>query len=401
LLAHGAMARRDSRRKEVPCPPGEPLEAMQVSLSFDRAHPQVWEFFRKAGRFVLAARQQVQKRLNELQDGRHLIVYVPESQGGSGLLGLGIVTGGVTTFEQGGYFTEDDFGNEYREHMQALYSDPNNKPAQIKPRFKHRFQMHRRRLSGQEGEPQGASGFSASPWEFGRERWASEEAWRTNRRCADAFMVHFPVRWEATVAFRNGISSFDWASLGLADVSLKFCQLSSICHRCLSTEHWGELRSGLEAAAAALPAAPASPPRPSEEAPAKAPPEQKPKPKAKSTAAKAQAVRLRQQGRRDRLKRRPSQSELAPTESEKRPVRPKKAARTNGSSPSGAAKKNSWQDLADLLDAAGLHKYLERLRAEEVDLDALKLLTDMDLAELGLPLGPRRKLQAALSGAVQ
>lgn len=44
----------------------------------------------------------------------------------------------------------------------------------------------------------------------------------------------------------------------------------------------------------------------------------------------------------------------------------------------------------------GLGQYAESLVANAVDLDTLQYLTDDDLKELGLPLGHRRKLQAAL-----
>src|SRR5215210_2054563 len=46
----------------------------------------------------------------------------------------------------------------------------------------------------------------------------------------------------------------------------------------------------------------------------------------------------------------------------------------------------------------GLSKYAETFAAHEVDFDTLRHLSDDDLKELGLPLGPRRKILAALAG---
>src|SRR6478609_5113188 len=44
-----------------------------------------------------------------------------------------------------------------------------------------------------------------------------------------------------------------------------------------------------------------------------------------------------------------------------------------------------------------LAKYAETFAAHEVDFDVLRHLSDDDLKELGLPLGPRRKVLAALA----
>lgn len=56
-------------------------------------------------------------------------------------------------------------------------------------------------------------------------------------------------------------------------------------------------------------------------------------------------------------------------------------------------------ELAPLLEALGLERYGPAFAANDVDLAALRLLSEADLKELGLSLGHRRKLMAALSGA--
>ncbi len=53
-------------------------------------------------------------------------------------------------------------------------------------------------------------------------------------------------------------------------------------------------------------------------------------------------------------------------------------------------------DLEQWLKVLGLGQYAEALVANAVDLDTVQYLTDEDLRELGVPLGHRRKLQAAL-----
>jgi class 3 adenylate cyclase/tetratricopeptide (TPR) repeat protein len=53
-------------------------------------------------------------------------------------------------------------------------------------------------------------------------------------------------------------------------------------------------------------------------------------------------------------------------------------------------------DLERLLRSLGLIQYAEIFLRQEVDIQALRLLADADFAELGIPLGPRRKIQAAL-----
>jgi len=53
-------------------------------------------------------------------------------------------------------------------------------------------------------------------------------------------------------------------------------------------------------------------------------------------------------------------------------------------------------DIVSWLSALGLEKYASVFAENEVDLAALAHLTEDDLKELGLPLGPRRKIMAAL-----
>ncbi|CAN9513274.1 unnamed protein product [Ophioblennius macclurei] len=48
--------------------------------------------------------------------------------------------------------------------------------------------------------------------------------------------------------------------------------------------------------------------------------------------------------------------------------------------------------LEQTLTRLGLQQYLETLRAENLDLDSLALCQDSDLKDLGIPLGPRKKL---------
>src|SRR5436309_4217100 len=54
-------------------------------------------------------------------------------------------------------------------------------------------------------------------------------------------------------------------------------------------------------------------------------------------------------------------------------------------------------DIAPWLARLGLDKYIDAFTTNEVDLDALRHLSEDDLRELGLPLGPRRKIMAAIA----
>ena len=55
-------------------------------------------------------------------------------------------------------------------------------------------------------------------------------------------------------------------------------------------------------------------------------------------------------------------------------------------------------DLAALLEALGLQRYRPAFAANDIDAAALRLLSETDFKELGLSLGHRRKLMAALAG---
>ena len=61
-------------------------------------------------------------------------------------------------------------------------------------------------------------------------------------------------------------------------------------------------------------------------------------------------------------------------------------------------------DIAAWLRGLGLERYEPAFRENEIDAEVLPDLTESDLSALGLPIGPRRKLQkaiAALRGARQ
>ena len=53
-------------------------------------------------------------------------------------------------------------------------------------------------------------------------------------------------------------------------------------------------------------------------------------------------------------------------------------------------------DIASWLREIGLAEHAEIFRTEKIDAAVLPTLTDADLRELGLPLGDRKKLRAAI-----
>ncbi len=55
------------------------------------------------------------------------------------------------------------------------------------------------------------------------------------------------------------------------------------------------------------------------------------------------------------------------------------------------------REIGDWLEDLGLAKYAEVFLENEIDLDTLAHLGDADLRELGLPMGPRKKLLAAIT----
>ena len=60
-------------------------------------------------------------------------------------------------------------------------------------------------------------------------------------------------------------------------------------------------------------------------------------------------------------------------------------------------------DIIDWLESIGLGKYAQAFAENEIDLEVLPELSEQDLEQIGLPLGPRRKLQKAIAelGGVQ
>src|SRR5947209_5972552 len=54
-------------------------------------------------------------------------------------------------------------------------------------------------------------------------------------------------------------------------------------------------------------------------------------------------------------------------------------------------------DLTEWLAGLGLDKYASAFAEQEIDFDLLPFLTEPDVRELGLPIGPRRKLLEAIA----
>jgi len=55
-----------------------------------------------------------------------------------------------------------------------------------------------------------------------------------------------------------------------------------------------------------------------------------------------------------------------------------------------------WSPLERFLVAAGVEEYAPQLLAQQIDLEAVLMLSDEDLIQLGFPMGPRRKLLHAV-----
>jgi hypothetical protein len=55
------------------------------------------------------------------------------------------------------------------------------------------------------------------------------------------------------------------------------------------------------------------------------------------------------------------------------------------------------QSIAHWLHALGFEQYAQRFAENEIDVSVLPHLTDQDLKDIGIPLGHRRKILAAIS----
>src|SRR5499427_9141830 len=71
--------------------------------------------------------------------------------------------------------------------------------------------------------------------------------------------------------------------------------------------------------------------------------------------------------------------------------------RTSGAA-SSVELRDHRMDIEAWLQGLGLERYAPAFRDNEIDAEVLPELTEADLATLGLPLGPRRKLLKAIAG---
>jgi hypothetical protein len=55
------------------------------------------------------------------------------------------------------------------------------------------------------------------------------------------------------------------------------------------------------------------------------------------------------------------------------------------------------QEIADWLEKLGVSEYAELFAENKINLSALRLLTDQDLKDIGIPLGHRRIMLAAIA----
>ncbi|KAH6558198.1 hypothetical protein KP509_1Z073900 [Ceratopteris richardii] len=66
---------------------------------------------------------------------------------------------------------------------------------------------------------------------------------------------------------------------------------------------------------------------------------------------------------------------------------------TTSKAPTGAA----GMTIASFLQSLDLSKYLITFRAEEIDMSVLRVMKEDELKELGIPMGPRKKIALALA----
>lgn len=320
----------------------KPLKITQVSLGFERAHPLVWDHFRKKNILVIYSTAS-KNRLKFLTKGQRIIVGIPKSQGGSGIIGLGKVTGEAKAFMRGGRFLSDAVGAQYRTQMQKIYSNPANKPVRRARCFNSTFKAHREACRGKLNDAK------MTPWEFSQ-CWASEAAWSKTKHDPNGVLSHIPVKWKRTADFGSGVSEIDWSARGLS--KFRLATLSSIVPRNLSKAHWAAIKASLRKA-----------------------------------GGRASAKSLNSVAQVDEPKK--SRANQACTNTTKRTNRTQQNPEQTRTCKPG--------QFGALLRSLHLSHYASKFKEEEVnDIETLKLLKDKDLKAVGLPLGPRRKLQAAL-----
>jgi len=211
------------------------MKAIQVSLGFERAHPKVWEFFREHGMLIAFG-----KKTRFLTEGSRVIAYVPKSQGGRGVVGIGTVMGAPSTFFSNDKFSDDAESVSYRAHLRAIFSDPRNKPAKPIRCFNKTVKSHQRRLKA-EGKKQ------MTAWDYSQ-RWLSDAKFIASRKKAlhsSSLGVRIPIRWDASVDYNKGLPSIDWAAVGLE--KFNFPSPSSLVPRKLTAKHWDVIKSQLQA----------------------------------------------------------------------------------------------------------------------------------------------------------
>jgi len=306
--------------------------AVQLSLGFDRALPAVWEYFRKEGLLMIGANEKTKKLLKYIRKGTKVVVTFPKTQGGSGVVGLGAVTTDVVNVFENNKFKKSD--GELKRYRKFMQSVYAD-PAN-RPTKKYRpfnKQFKTHCLS----KPTKAAGISedSTTWDVGRSRWSSADAYENNWRQVGSTMEKVCVKWEATADFDKGFSSI---AVPGATKKIALSPLLSICPRKFSADTLACIKSELKG------------------------------------VAQAPAER-----RRATSKRPHSNDTVAPPENE--PL---------------AKRSRTPSDMRALLETLGLLKYASVFAKEEIDMRALKLLSDSDLKSLGLPLGPRRKLQSSI-----
>jgi len=324
------------------------FKATQVSLGFERSHRLVSEYFKKKGILVISydSMGTSKNRMSFLQAGQRIITCVPKSQGGSGIVGIGKVTGAAKIFVKGGRYLSDltGVGAQYRAEMKKIYSDSSNNPKKSVRCWNEKFKRHQASL--EEFKDDKLVVASMTPWEFSRRvGWHSPRVWSRYPHNPNFVFAHIPVQWEETTNFDTGISNMDWYSLALPNFNLS--TLAAVVPRKIMEAHWDALKTRLSKASS------------------------KSQGTARSTQVHAEVIK-------------PSSAKVC---------RPTSAQMLKPNS----AFVLKTKSVDALLASLGLSQYVPKLRAEAVhDVETLLLLSDNDLKSVGFPLGPRRKLQAAL-----
>lgn len=205
---------------------------ISIALGFDKCCDKVWNYFQSEGLVFTGGLHDTkfQQDFKACQVGCQVMVYAPKSHGGKGLLGTGVIQSPLTKMVVGSQWSDDACVVRTRSAMQGIFGDPANENM-FQKKVQHLNKAYKAHAEVLEScgpmslWERGQSWMSDEKWQQFVHKFPAQYR-------STYWLGSVRIRWEATVPFDMGLESVDCSVA--AEEPFPLHSLRSVCVRYFS-----------------------------------------------------------------------------------------------------------------------------------------------------------------------